>query len=62
MNVNRSNKRKWLLIKKDKKQYSAETMTDADYTDDLIHFTNAPTQAESLLLGLEQAAENIECK
>ena len=28
-------------------QYSIETKTDTDYTDDLILFTNAPVQDES---------------
>ena len=31
-------------------------MTDANYADDLTLFANAPTQAESLLHCLEQAA------
>ena len=48
--VLRSNKRKWFHIKKARrKQYPAETMTDADYTDDLALLTNTPTQVESLL-------------
>ena len=35
-------------------------MTDSDKTDDLMLFANTPTQAESLLHSLEQAAEGID--
>ena len=41
-------------------------MTDADYGNDLAHVANTPTQAESHLHSLEQAAGDInfsrECK
>ena len=33
--------------------YSAKTVTDADYKDDLALLTNTPAQAESLLHNLE---------
>ena len=36
--------------------YSVETMTDADYRDDLELLANTQAQAESLLHSLEQAA------
>ena len=39
--------------------YSTKTMTDADYTDDLVLLTNTPAQAESLLHNLEQAVRDI---
>ena len=39
--------------------YPAETMTDADYADDLMLFAYRPTQSESLLHSLEQAAGDI---
>ena len=39
--------------------YSAETMTDADYVDDLALLTNTPAQAESLMHSLKQAAGSI---
>ena len=39
-------------------QYSAKTITDAEYTD-LVLYANAPAQAESLLHCLEQAARGI---
>ena len=41
--------------------YPAETITDADYTDDITLLANTPTQVESLLHGLEQAAGCIGC-
>ena len=39
--------------------YPAETITDADYADDLVLLTNKLVQAKSLLLSLEQAPRNI---
>ena len=50
-NVDRS-KKNGIALKKN----SAETMTDADYADDLALLANTYAQAESLLLRLEQAA------
>ena len=41
------------------RQYLAETITDADYTDDLVLLINTPAQAESLLHSIEQAVRNI---
>ena len=60
-NIYRSNKRKWLYTKKKEKEarsrrYPAETMTDADYADDLALLANTQPQAESQL---EQAAGGI---
>ena len=40
-------------------RYSAEIITDADYTNDLVLLTNTPAQAESLLHSLEQAVGGI---
>ena len=64
LNVDRSNKRKWLYSKKRKgkkkawsRWYPAETMTD--YPDNLVVLANTPAQAESLLHSLEQAAGDI---
>ena len=36
-----------------------ETITDADYTDDLDLLVNTPVQAKSLLHSLNQAASDI---
>ena len=41
------------------RQYLAETITDADYGDDLALIINTPTYARSLLHNLEQAAYGI---
>ena len=52
-------KRVFTLEKKKRKKQTkppAETMTDADYLDDLVLLANAPAQAESLLHSLEHAA------
>ena len=61
-NVNRSNERKWSHTKKARsRQYPAETITVADYTDDLVLLMNASVQAECLLNSLEKAARSIGC-
>ena len=39
--------------------YIVETITAADYEDDIALLTNTPAQAESLLNSLEQAARDI---
>ena len=39
--------------------YHAQTIVDADYTDGIALLVNTPTQAESLLHNLEQAAGGI---
>ena len=50
-------------LKKKKKarsrQYAAETVTDADYVDDLALLANTPVQTESLLHSLEKSAKGI---
>ena len=47
------------LTKKKSRRYPAKTITDADYTDDIVLLTNTPNQAEILLHSLERAAEGI---
>ena len=44
------------LTKKRSRRYAAETITDADYVDDIAILANTPNQAEVQLLSLEQAA------
>ena len=39
--------------------YPAQTITDADYADDIALLANTPTQAESLQHSLEQSAGGI---
>ena len=41
------------------RQYSTKSITNADYADGIELFANTPTQAESLLHSLEQAAGDI---
>ena len=60
ININWSHKRKWCHIKKGQEaDYSAETMTDADYTDDPALVANIPVPAKFWLHNLEQAARGI---
>ena len=47
------------LAKKRGRQYPAQTITDAEYADDIALLANTPTQAESLLHILERAAAGI---
>ena len=41
------------------RQYPTQTITDTDYTNAIALLANTPTQAESLLYSLEQAAGDI---
>ena len=47
------------LTKERSRRYSAQTITDTDYADDIELLANAPAQAESLLHSLERAAASI---
>ena len=47
------------LTKERSRRYSAKTITDADYADDIALLANAPTLAEILLRSLEHAAVGI---
>ena len=47
------------LTKERSRRYPAQTITDADYADDIAILANAPTQAETLLHSLERAAAGI---
>ena len=47
------------LKKARSKQYAAETNTGSGYADDIALLSNTPTQAESLLHSLQQAAGGI---
>ena len=53
------NKNCFTLKKPRNRRYSAQTITDADYADDISLLANIPTQAKSLLHSLEQAASGI---
>ena len=47
------------LTKKRSRRYSATTITDADYADDIAILANTSDQAETLLHSLERAAASI---
>ena len=47
------------LAKAERRRYHAQTVTNADYADDIALVANAPTWAESLLHSLEKAADSI---
>ena len=58
-NVNRSNKRKWFQIRKEKMQTISCKNRDANYADDLALLANKSVQTDALLHNLEQAAIDI---
>ena len=47
------------LTKEKSKRYPAKTITEPDHADDIALLANVPTQAETLLHSLEQAAASI---
>ena len=47
------------LTKERSRRYLAQTITDADYTDDIALLKNTSTRAENLLHGLERAAAGL---
>ena len=47
------------LAKERSRRYPTEIITDADYADDIVLLANTPTQVETLLHSLEQAAVDI---
>ena len=47
------------LTKKRSRRYSAKTITDTDYADNIAILANTPNQAETLLHSLEQVATGI---
>ena len=47
------------LAEERSRRYSAQTITDMDYADDIALLANTPSQTETLLHSLEQAAGDI---
>ena len=47
------------LTKERSRRYTAQTITDVDYADDIALLANTPAQAESLLHSLERAVAGI---
>ena len=59
-NVDRSYEKKWFYTKKARsKRYTDQTIKDIDYANDIVLLANAPTQAESLMHSMKQAASDI---
>ena len=46
-------------LTKESRRYPAQTITDADYANDIVFLANSPTQAETLLHSLERAAAGV---
>ena len=57
--INKIKENGFKLTKERNRRYTAETITDADYADDIALLANASAQAETLLHSLEQAAADI---
>ena len=47
------------LTKERSRSYPEQTITNADYADDIAHLANAPAQAETLLHSLERVTASI---
>ena len=47
------------LTKERSRSYPEQTITDADFADDIAHLANVPTHAETLLHSLERVAASI---
>ena len=52
-------KESFKLAKERSRRYPAQTITDVDYTDDIVIIANTPAHAESQLNSLEWAADGI---
>ena len=57
--IDRMKENSFKLTKDRSRKYPAQTITDADYADDIALLANTPAQAETLLHSLEQAAAGI---
>ena len=57
--INKIRENYFELTKKRSRRYSAKTITDADYADDIEVLANTPNQAETLLHSSERAAVGI---
>ena len=59
MSIDRIKENSFTLKKIRSRRYPAETITDADYADDIVLLANTPTLAETLRHSLEQASAGI---
>ena len=57
--IDRMKENTFKLAKERSRRYSAQIITDMDYTDDIALLANTPAQAETLLNSLEWAAGGI---
>ena len=57
--INKIKENSFELTKKRSRRYTAQTITDADYTDDTALLANAPAPEETLLHSLERATAGI---
>ena len=59
MSIDKMKDNNFKLTKERSRRYPAQTITDADYTDDIALLANSPAQAKTLLHSLEQATAGI---
>ena len=59
MSIDLMKEKGFKLEKERSRRYPTQTITDTDYADDIVLLANTPTQAETLLHSLEQAAAGI---
>ena len=59
MSIDIMNDNSFKLAKERNRRYLAQTITDANYADDIVLLTNTSAQAETLLHSLEQAVGGI---
>ena len=57
--IDKMNDNGFKLTKEKSRMYPVQTITDADYADDIAILENAPAQAETLLHSLERSAAGI---
>ena len=57
--INKMKENGFKLTKERSRRYSEQTITDADYVDDIALLANAPNRAETVLYNLELAAAGI---
>ena len=60
MSIDKRKNNGFKLAKGRSGRYPTHTITDADYTDDIVLLANAPTHAETLLYSLERGAVGID--
>ena len=59
MSIDKMKDNGFKLTKERSRRYTAQTITNTDYADDIALLANTPAQAETMLHGLKQAATGI---